>query len=168
MIEERDYTKYTEKRLFDAYSHIDKERYPDRVKQIEHEIEKRKEIKAQKPEETSSEEIINLISVEEIKFFKMKFIDRISILWGWLWRSFIVTSITMIVIAIVGFTTGAIFGIILNIMGIDTQKYLLYFRLLGGLIGLMFGILGTAYFINWITQKSIRGYRFVLVKENLK
>jgi len=37
-----DYTKYSFHELLDAYNHIDKEKYPDRVKLLENEIAERK------------------------------------------------------------------------------------------------------------------------------
>lgn len=86
MSEEPDYSKYTENQLFDAYSHIDKSRFPDRTYQLEQEIEKRKVIKAQELKETSKDSSKDLskksktLSILKSGFFKTSLISVLSIL----------------------------------------------------------------------------------------
>ena len=102
---------------------------------------------------------------EEIKIFKIDFKDRLSIMWGWFWRSLILTIIVMLIGAAAGGILGFIIGIIMVFNGADVQEHQLFIQLIGGLIGFCIGFLSIAYYINWITKTNIGKYRFLMVKK---
>ena len=65
-----DYSKYTLKELYDALNHIDREKYPERLKKIKIEIKKRKKIFSLQDEKVKVDTDINQDDNDKLEDFK--------------------------------------------------------------------------------------------------
>jgi len=102
---------------------------------------------------------------EEIRIFDLHLDERLIIMWGWLWRSIVVTIIVMIIAGLIGSIIGFISGIVAVSQDIDIQEYELIIQLIGGVIGFLVGFASLAYFIDWIAKSRFGKYRFVLIRK---
>ncbi|BDX04711.1 hypothetical protein [Planctobacterium marinum] len=77
----------------------------------------------------------------------------VKVWWSWFWRAMLWTFPT-------AFAVGFVIGMASAIMGLNTSEIGTYSQLLGGLIGLFFGI----YALKVVLTKKFNGYRLALVK----
>jgi Sec-independent protein secretion pathway component TatC len=108
-----------------------------------------------------SREQIEFAGLQRVNYSKLPWEEKMTIIWGWFWRMFMVTL-----------GTGAVAGFVLTIFiailvtatnGLDPSVYSLILFILGAVLG----IFTTHPLISWILSSRIGGYRIVLCRKRV-
>lgn len=90
--------------------------------------------------------------------------DKLTIMWGWFWRIIVIALIFAIISMIVGGIVGFFAGLIAYAAKVDLTQHIIYFRIFGGIIGLIFAFISYFFLIKWLTKSRFGAYEFWLVK----
>ena len=90
--------------------------------------------------------------------------DWLALTWGFIWRSFLVSLLSVALGAALGFLFSLGFGKLLESMGRNVEDYRLMLQVLGVTEGLLLGFASTYFYIKWLLKSKIGGFRLQLVR----
>ena len=100
-------------------------------------------------------------------FDRLDATSRRAVGWGFLWRSLVITLLSVLCGAVTGFIIGAVGAIVAIVMGVDTNgaSFLWTVKILGGAAGFGMGLVLFWQYVRWIFKANLGGFRLQLVRE---
>ncbi len=89
--------------------------------------------------------------------------DWIRVWWGTWWRGFVVTACALAVTVVLGFVTGAAFGVLITLAHAEVKAFLIPLRLVGGVLGFGVGVASFPFWLRWVLRSNYGRLRFALV-----